>query len=92
MRINDLREFVLNSRHPSPRREKWGWERRLVFHFGEIRGLPGLNSGKAPDAVKTNDFDNFSRKMPSFFEKNWKRSPEDPKASPRGSTCIPNWA
>ena len=34
-----LREFVLNSRHPGPRREKWGWERRPLRHFGRIMGI-----------------------------------------------------
>ena len=37
-----LREFVLNSRHPDPRREKWGWERRPLRHFGRIRGIRGF--------------------------------------------------
>ena len=33
---------MFNYRHPSPRREKWGWELRPLRHFGEIRRLPGL--------------------------------------------------
>ena len=39
---DDLREFVLNSRHPGPRREKWGCELRPLTHFRQIRGFPGL--------------------------------------------------
>ena len=42
----DLREFVLNSRHPGPRREKWGWELRPLRHFGEIRRLPALDGAE----------------------------------------------
>ena len=45
-----LREFVLNSRHPGPRREKWGWELRPLRHFGEIRGLPGLAADEFREA------------------------------------------
>ena len=36
---NYLRGFVLNSRHPGPWREKWGWERRPLRHFGRITGI-----------------------------------------------------
>ena len=92
----------MNSRHPSPRREKWGWERRLVFHFGEIRGLPGLagacrglprlNSGKPPDAVKTNDFDNFPGKCRHFLRKIGKgapRTPRRPQGVPHASQTGP---
>ena len=46
-----LREFVLNSRHPGPRREKWGWERRPLRHFGGIRGLRRMNTDEFREAI-----------------------------------------
>ena len=63
-RLSNLREFVLNSRHPGPRRV-WnpGSEQHFSTPFPGDPGDPLDNSGRRKLAVKNNDLGKFSRKM-----------------------------
>ena len=97
-----LREFVLNSRHPGPRREKWGWERRPLRHFGRITGISGI-SGRVPRGhflcagiVKWTHllgigrpiFDK-SKKIALFTPRRPKGPPRDPRGTPEGPPREP---
>jgi len=87
---NILREFVLNSRHPGPRREKWGWERRPLRLFGRIRGIRGIR-GWIPRGyflcagiVKWTHLLGIGRPIFDKSEKIGLGNPRHPQGTPRG--------
>ena len=97
-----LREFVLNSRHSGPWREKWGWERRLLRHFGRIRGLPWGRADEFREAISYAQPHANGHICPELgiqFSTNLRKSacspqgvPRDPKGTPEGPPRSPKGA
>ena len=95
MRLFNLREFPLNSRHPGPRRGEGGL--RTAVHMplpldpGDCRD-PGENSGRLDSMSRRVQIDTFARNWASNFRKIWENRPghcKAPKGSPRDPQGIP---